>query len=168
MTPRAPITHRLRVWPKFTDALSDGTKTFEARKNDRDYRTGDTLELIGWDPDTCTTTGWSQRRTITYMLRGPAFGVEAGWAILGLSPLQAAPPMQAPYQVSSQHHVRAASDADILLELWKRKHLVDGLRDALGIGSRTGPTEPAPGPGPGAGSSGWEGDWKASDIQGGS
>jgi hypothetical protein len=36
-------THELKVEPRFLDALLDGTKAFEVRKNDRDYQVGDIL-----------------------------------------------------------------------------------------------------------------------------
>jgi hypothetical protein len=34
--------HLLKVIPPYFDALADGTKPFEVRKNDRAYQTGDT------------------------------------------------------------------------------------------------------------------------------
>lgn len=33
-------THRLKVLIKYADAIMDGTKTFEVRKNDRGYEVG--------------------------------------------------------------------------------------------------------------------------------
>lgn len=82
-----PTVHRLKAWMEFTPALDDGSKPFEARKDDRAFRVGDILELVGWDRDRQCETGWSQRRTVTYKLSGPAWGVESGHCILGLSPL---------------------------------------------------------------------------------
>lgn len=96
LKPCPPVVHRLKVWPQFIPSLEDGSKTFEARQDDRAFRVGDVLELYGWDPDTRTETGWTQRRTVTYKLSGPAWGVRSGhcaWGvqsghcILGLSPL---------------------------------------------------------------------------------
>jgi len=83
------LHHALKVWPQFIPALDDGSKTFEARKDDRSYQVGDVLDLYGWDPDARMETGWKQSRTVTYKLSGPAWGVEAGHCILGLSPLPA-------------------------------------------------------------------------------
>lgn len=34
-------THRLKVFIKYADAIMNGTKTFEIRKNDRGYEVGD-------------------------------------------------------------------------------------------------------------------------------
>lgn len=36
-------THRLKVLIKYADAIMDGTKTFEIRKNDRGYEVGDKI-----------------------------------------------------------------------------------------------------------------------------
>lgn len=36
-------THRLKVLVKYADAIMNGTKTFEIRKNDRDYEVGDKI-----------------------------------------------------------------------------------------------------------------------------
>ena len=33
--------HNLKAWPEFFDAVADGRKTFEVRRNDRGYREGD-------------------------------------------------------------------------------------------------------------------------------
>lgn len=37
-------THRLKVLIKYADAIMNGTKTFEIRKNDRGYEVGDKTE----------------------------------------------------------------------------------------------------------------------------
>ena len=36
-------THRLKVFVKYADAIMNGTKTFEIRKNDRGYEVGDKI-----------------------------------------------------------------------------------------------------------------------------
>lgn len=35
--------HELKCVPEFYEGLEDGTKTFEIRRNDRDFHTGDVL-----------------------------------------------------------------------------------------------------------------------------
>lgn len=37
--------HKLKLNQKYFDAVKNGIKTFEVRKNDRDFRIGDTLYL---------------------------------------------------------------------------------------------------------------------------
>lgn len=36
-------THRLKIQEQYADAIMDGTKTFEVRKNDRGYEVGDEI-----------------------------------------------------------------------------------------------------------------------------
>jgi ASC-1-like (ASCH) protein len=40
-------THTLKINSEFLSALLDGSKTFEVRKNDRNYQAGDTIEFEG-------------------------------------------------------------------------------------------------------------------------
>lgn len=77
--------HFLKTWPAFFVEVAAGRKTFEARKADRDYRVGDTLVLQEWDPAANWYSGREVRRSISYMLTGPGFGVEAGYCILALA-----------------------------------------------------------------------------------
>lgn len=44
--------HLLKCWPQFMPRIASGQKTFEIRKNDRDYQVGDTLRLYEHNPDT--------------------------------------------------------------------------------------------------------------------
>lgn len=83
-------THELKTWPSFFAALLDGSKTFEVRRNDRDFAVGDVLVLREWDPTPSLyeprgTTGKSTTRVVTYVLRGGEFGIEAGFCVLGLA-----------------------------------------------------------------------------------
>ena len=39
------MQHRLKTLTKYFDAVCDGKKTFEVRKDDRDFQIGDTLVL---------------------------------------------------------------------------------------------------------------------------
>lgn len=43
--------HELKTWPKFFEAVRNKTKTFEFRKNDRDFKVGDVLILQNFDPE---------------------------------------------------------------------------------------------------------------------
>ncbi len=61
------MEHDLKVWPKFYEALVDGTKTFEYRNNDRDYAVNDILHLREWDPIGGGYTGRSTFRLVTYI-----------------------------------------------------------------------------------------------------
>lgn len=86
-TPMAatPCDHDLKVQPVFFGPLCDGTKPFELRKNDRDYKVGDVLRLREFDPATQSYTGTVCERRVSYVLANAAdFGLKDGYAVLGL------------------------------------------------------------------------------------
>lgn len=76
------ITHILKTEATFWDAIDRGEKTFEVRKNDRDFQVGDTL-LLRRLP---TLTDEISRR-ITYILPGGQYGIDPDYAVLALAPL---------------------------------------------------------------------------------
>lgn len=47
------MEHHLRTWPVYFERVADGSKTFEVRKDDRGYQTGDVLVLHEWSPERC-------------------------------------------------------------------------------------------------------------------
>ena len=81
--------HRLKIMPEFYQAVIDGRKTFELRRNDRDFSIGDTLILCEWNGEGFTGREW--RCQVEYMLEGYA-GLQPGYAILGLSPARSLTP----------------------------------------------------------------------------
>ncbi|WP_064579040.1 DUF3850 domain-containing protein [Klebsiella aerogenes] len=54
---REPITHDLKIYPELFSAVCTGVKRAELRKNDRDYRVGDTLHLMETPRGSCHQTG---------------------------------------------------------------------------------------------------------------
>lgn len=101
-------THDLKILPEYFDAVADGRKTFEMRKNDRDFREGDWLKLREWEPASIENatpaqyTGQRCLRRVSYVLDGggtpypvktfgsvvdgPTTVLAKGYVILGLSP----------------------------------------------------------------------------------
>jgi hypothetical protein len=77
--------YSLKAWPGYFRAIADGTKTFEARKDDRDFQVGDTLRIQEWKPMTEEYTGAEVIRRVSYILKGPQFGIEAGWCVMALA-----------------------------------------------------------------------------------
>lgn len=84
---RGPVIHELKTWPQYFAGVEAGTKTFELRKNDRDFQVGDTLHLREWDPATAAYTRRSVQRWVTYIVHGPVFGLNRGWVIMGIVPV---------------------------------------------------------------------------------
>lgn len=75
--------HLLNCYPEYFDTIMDGTKTFECRYNDRDFKVGDELLLREYDPQ----KGYTYRcivRKITYIL-SDFIGLKDGYVILGVT-----------------------------------------------------------------------------------
>lgn len=71
------MNHNLKCLPEFFVRLQSGQKTFECRKNDRDYQVGDCL-TIGCETFTAMVF------TVKYILHGPGFGIEAGHCVMSI------------------------------------------------------------------------------------
>ncbi len=50
------MIHELKIWPQYYCRVADGSKTFEIRKNDRAFQSGDTVILKEWDPTPINVT----------------------------------------------------------------------------------------------------------------
>jgi hypothetical protein len=84
------MLHELKTWPGYFERIEDGTKTFEIRRNDRGFQTGDVLQLREYDPtgdhdecadDHCSTkryTGREAFRKVGFVAAGTLFGLELG------------------------------------------------------------------------------------------
>jgi hypothetical protein len=82
---RQPITHELKTWHIYFQAIWDGLRLFEYRKNDRDYRVGDILWLREFDISNNKYTGREIKRKVLYVFDDPGF-VQEGWVIISISP----------------------------------------------------------------------------------
>ena len=73
------------VQPFFRD-VREGKKTFELRKEDRDYKVGDYLVLEEYDPQTKLYQGREINTRITYILSSEysRYGIKPGFCILGI------------------------------------------------------------------------------------
>lgn len=75
-------THELKCWPEYFTRILDGTKTFEHRKNDRDFRLGDTLYLREWSIND-RYSGREAWVTVKYILCG--LGILEDQCIMSIS-----------------------------------------------------------------------------------
>jgi len=78
------MLHTLKSWPEYFMATDNGSKTFEVRRNDRDFAVGDVLELREYNPKTFCYTGRVIYRQITFVLPGGGWGIAEGVVVLGV------------------------------------------------------------------------------------
>lgn len=84
------MVHELKTDPEVFDDVVKGVKTFEIRKDDRGFKVGDSLHLrrtrySGNDMkngNPLEYTGESYTVVVTYILRGPIYGLIDGWVIM--------------------------------------------------------------------------------------
>lgn len=77
------MVHAVKILPQYFKDLVTGKKTFEVRKNDRNYKVGDFIALNEYNPK----KGYSGKFVmfkITYVLDNPEY-CKTGYVILGLS-----------------------------------------------------------------------------------
>jgi hypothetical protein len=84
--------HKLKCWDVYYDAIDQGDKTFDVRRDDRGFQKGDILILQRWERDRnnytrhiSDNTPYETRRKVKYILTGGQFGIEPGFVVLGLS-----------------------------------------------------------------------------------
>lgn len=88
--------HELKCWPSAFRELIAGTKTFEYRRNDRDYTVGDVLRIREWDPYVHSQAGsldrWAQDKAygrevkalITHIAHGGQFEIPIGFCVMSI------------------------------------------------------------------------------------
>lgn len=78
------MIHELKTWNEYMMPIRRGEKTFEVRRNDRNFKVGDTIMLIGWNNILIKESGNWIKAEITYILEGGQFGVEKGFCVMGI------------------------------------------------------------------------------------
>lgn len=82
---RAPVEHELKTWESYFHAIERDEKRFEIRRDDRDFRVGDTLRLRETKYGNGEYTGREAFRAITYIMRHESdLGLADGFCILSL------------------------------------------------------------------------------------
>lgn len=82
--------HELKTDALVFQAVKNGYKTFEIRKNDREYQTGDLLLLNETlytgaemaEGKSLYYTGQKCLVKVTHVLHGPVYGLQDGWCIM--------------------------------------------------------------------------------------
>jgi len=79
------MTHTLKTWPEYFEAVIKGDKTFEVRRFDRPFKVGDKLILQEWDNEKEQYTGREHAVIITYILQGDVkFGLSPDFCVMGI------------------------------------------------------------------------------------
>ena len=64
-------THRLKIHEQYANAVLNGTKTFEVRKNDRGYEVGDKIVF-----DVVTNEGYAVGEAARHPLNGATYRID--------------------------------------------------------------------------------------------
>ena len=78
------MTHDLKIQSKYFDAVVDGTKRFETRKNDRMYQVGDRLRLTEILKPNASGEPRTTEVEVTYILYGGMYGVDPDYCIMSI------------------------------------------------------------------------------------
>ena len=78
------MIHELKILPVYLDDVRIGKKTFEIRKNDRNFKEGDLLALNEFAPEK-GYTGNSCVVYVDYIMNNPEY-VKEGYVIMGIKP----------------------------------------------------------------------------------
>lgn len=76
------MIHDLKILPEYFESVLKGVKTFELRKNDRNFKTEDMLKLREYSNG--EYTGREVLKRVTYILEGGSYGLEEGYVILAI------------------------------------------------------------------------------------
>lgn len=77
------MIHELKTEPEYFEAALRGEKTFEVRKDDRNFQTGDYLALNEHSREEETYTGRSLLVEVVYVLKDPEYCKE-GYATMSI------------------------------------------------------------------------------------
>ena len=85
--------HRLKTLAPYWERVQSGEKTFEIRKNDRDFQVGDILELEYYNPNEQIQTVQAVynynppsiiRTEIKYIFNGGKFGLDVDYCVMAI------------------------------------------------------------------------------------
>ncbi|PZR37211.1 ASCH/PUA domain-containing protein [Caulobacter segnis] len=113
--------HELKCWPAYFAAVREGLKTFEIRRNDRDFQVGDLIVLREYSPGTDTFSGQTETRQITYLLSEEDHGgVIHGFVVIGFGHVPKLGDVKAVEDLTpsslAEWHLAAASSAILRAE----------------------------------------------------
>lgn len=82
------MIHDLKTEQPYFDLIVSGKKTFEVRRNDRDFKLYDILNLQEYIPfkfiNPLGYTGREIKVIVTYILKGNQFGISPDYVVMGI------------------------------------------------------------------------------------
>ena len=75
------MTHDLKILPEYFEQVITGNKSFEIRRNDRDFHIGDKLCLKEWENGSRGYTGRMTIRKISYITD---YAQKENYVVLGM------------------------------------------------------------------------------------
>ena len=78
------MEHELKTWNSVFGAITEGLKTAEFRKNDRNFKVDDILLLREYLPDKKEYTGREIRTRVTHCVYGGMFGIPKGYCLMSI------------------------------------------------------------------------------------
>ena len=117
------MIHELKTLPQPFDAVRCGAKKHEFRVNDRCFSVGDTLVLKRWNPEPGPNqllgnfTGESIEATVTYISKGPDWGIPEGFVVMSIETLgEWKTPAELRISIEKEHKIifSAASFTDMI------------------------------------------------------
>lgn len=118
MTDDQPRDHVLKCWTLSYQAIVDGLKSFEIRKNDRDYHVGDILTLQEWNPGTKYTGRQTKVQVIWILYDG--FGLPEGYCIMSIIPIEERSCFNCRNHVESKYDWRNLCAAPAVMERFNK------------------------------------------------
>lgn len=77
-------THNLKTLPEFYFAIKRGSKTFEVRENDRDYKVGDILVLHYFNPELEEQIEETITVLVSYIFYGGKYGLAKNYCVMSV------------------------------------------------------------------------------------
>jgi len=78
------MEHEIKILEQFAEEHLNGKKSWELRRNDRNYKVGDTITFIIVNRHN-KPTGKHYKRKITYLFEGGMYGLEKGFCIFSVT-----------------------------------------------------------------------------------
>jgi len=84
--------HKLKIKNEYWEKVQNGTKTFEIRKNDRDYQVGDICHFVPISNNSNMILPHNPNSyRITYIFFGGEYGLDKEFCVFGIEPIKTTP-----------------------------------------------------------------------------